>query len=145
MPDDMIQLISLCALHAEFEQADYSSEGKTVQLAKQLFCDTPMLFCLVAESKQQLIGYATYTYDFSTWDAAIFLHLDCLFIVEHARHQGLGQAFLRLIAHEANKHDCRMIQWQSPVWNVSAIRFYHHLGAVSKEKKRFFLFTDQIH
>ena len=145
MAEDMVQLISLSAQHAEYEQAEYSSEGKEEQLAQHLFCDTPKIFCLVAVSGHQLIGYASYTFEFSTWEAALFLHLDCLFIVEHARRQGVGHAFFKLIASAANEHHCRIIQWQSPLWNETAIRFYHHLGAISKEKKRFYLFTDQLH
>jgi hypothetical protein len=31
------------------------------------------------------------------------------------------------------------VQWQTPAWNEGAIRFYDRIGAVSKEKLRFFL------
>jgi hypothetical protein len=32
-----------------------------------------------------------------------------------------------------------MLQWQTPVFNEKAIRFYHRMGATSKDKVRFFL------
>ena len=76
---------------------------------------------------------------FSTWDAAFYMYLDCLFLGENIRGNGIGKKLIERIKVEAKKNNCNTIQWQTPQSNVQAIRFYRSIGAVSKSKKRFFL------
>ena len=66
---DLQKIIHLCELHATFEQADYNPKQKKEQLSNYLFSDIPSLYCLVVEKDAELIGYATYMKQFSTWDA----------------------------------------------------------------------------
>jgi hypothetical protein len=54
-------------------------DGKAERLADALFL-SKRLHGLVVEQGSELIGYATYTFDYSTWDAAEFMYLDCLFL-----------------------------------------------------------------
>ena len=79
-PDDLSQIIELCALHAEYEQSDYSATGKKERLGLHLFGDTPEFNCLVVEKENELIGYATYMKQYSTWDADFYIYMDCLFM-----------------------------------------------------------------
>jgi hypothetical protein len=77
---DIEEIINLCGEHAEFERAEFSLANKAEKLANSLFSDNPQLFCLVVESDNRgILGYATFTKEFSTWDADFFIHLDCLF------------------------------------------------------------------
>lgn len=39
----------------------------------------------------------------------------------------------------AKAENCHMIQWQTPVFNDKAIRFYQKIGGISKPKERFFM------
>ncbi len=41
------------------------------------------------------------------------------------------------IASLAYRLGCVNVQWQTPVWNERAIRFYQRLGGEGKEKVRF--------
>jgi GNAT superfamily N-acetyltransferase len=84
-----------------------------------------------------LVGYATATQEFSTWDAACFLHMDCLYLREEARGLGLARQLVMEIASLAYRLGCVNVQWQTPVWNERAIRFYQRLGGEGKEKVRF--------
>lgn len=136
---DINEIILLCAEHAEYEQANYSAEGKAEKLAAFLFGEKPRLFCLIAEIEGKIVGYSTYMLEFSTWDAGFYVHLDCLFLREFARGFGIGEALMKEVAAQAKAHDCEIIQWQTPVFNEKAIKFYYRIGGTSKEKIRFYL------
>ncbi|MBL8061805.1 MAG: GNAT family N-acetyltransferase [Anaerolineales bacterium] len=139
VPEDLPELVRLCAEHAEFEQAAYSPHGKAERLKAHLFGKTPACFCLVAEMDAVLSGYATYSKEFSTWDAGFYIHMDCLFLRPHARGLGLGEHLIKQIKQEARSLGCQLIQWQTPKFNTRAIKFYKRIGAMEKEKMRFFL------
>ena len=109
------------------------------KLSKDLFSTNPKLYCLVVEKNNKLIGYATYTIQYATWDACEYIYMDCLFMNADARGFGLGEKLVRRIQEEGRKLGCKLIQWQTPDFNVRAIKFYKRIGATSKEKERFFL------
>ena len=140
-PLDMDALIQLCAEHAAYEKAEYDPYGKKEALSLRLFSPPPPLYCLVVEQQtlpNPIIGYATYMKQFSTWDARYYLYLDCLYLNEQSRGQGLGERLMLRVKEEAQKLGLSEIQWQTPDFNEGAIRFYHRLGATSKNKERFF-------
>ncbi|HAS46997.1 MAG TPA: N-acetyltransferase [Microscillaceae bacterium] len=137
-PLDMDALIQLCAEHAAYEKADYDPYGKKENLGMRLFSPPPPLYCLVVEQNEEIIGYATYMKQFSTWDAGYYLYLDCLFLNKKSRGQGLGEQLMLRIKEEAQKLGLSEIQWQTPDFNEGAIRFYQRLGATNKNKERFF-------
>lgn len=139
LPADMDEIILLCAEHAAFEQATYDATGKKEKLASFLFCDKPTTFCLIAENEKEIVGYATYSFEFSTWDAANYVHMDCLYLKPHARNFGIGEALIKEIVKAARENNCSIVQWQTPAFNERAIKFYKRIGAVGKEKLRFYL------
>ncbi|MEM1328049.1 MAG: GNAT family N-acetyltransferase [Bacteroidota bacterium] len=136
---DLPEIIQLCALHAAYEQSDYNESGKAEALAQSLFSESPALFCLVVEEGSELIGYATYMPQYSTWDAKFYVYMDCLFMKEAARSKGIGQQLVERIQLEGVQLGCDLIQWQTPDFNHRAIKFYKRIGATAKSKERFFL------
>lgn len=142
---DITEIIKLCAEHAEYEKANYDATGKSEKLFPFLFGDNPKLHCLIAENENQVLGYATYSYEMSTWDAAQYAHMDCLYLRPLFRSFGIGEALVKEIAREAKKNDCRIMQWQTPIFNERAIKFYYRIGATSKEKLRLYVDEATIH
>lgn len=136
---DLDALIHLCELHAAFEKAEYNRTNKKNLLSNHLFSAQPSLFCLVVEQSNELVGYTTYMKQFSTWDAALYIYMDCLFLKEASRGYGIGERLIERIKEEARKTKSSHIQWQTPDFNLRAINFYHRIGAKSKRKERFFL------
>jgi ribosomal protein S18 acetylase RimI-like enzyme len=137
--DDLPELVELCALHAAYENAPYDPGGKQQKLAAALFSSVPVLFAQVAEQRGKLLAYATATREFSTWNGDYFLHMDCLFVLEQARGNGLGERLLLQIRQLAKNLECTHIEWQTPQDNTDAIRFYRRLGATARPKQRFML------
>jgi ribosomal protein S18 acetylase RimI-like enzyme len=138
-PEDLPGLVTLCQEHAEFEQAEYSTHGKDEKLKNYLFGEQPACFCLVVEMDGGVVGYATYSKEFSTWDAGFYIHMDCLFLRPHARSLGIGEQLVKMIVQEARELQCHIVQWQTPKFNTQAIKFYKRTGAIEKEKMRFYL------
>jgi len=132
-------VVELCQKHADYEQAMYNPKGKEDGLKNTLFCAQPKLFCLVVEANETIVGYASYTFDFSTWDAATFMYLDCLYLEEDARGFGIGEAIIEKLKQIAIDKNCINIQWQTPKFNERAIKFYNRIGGKAKEKVRFSL------
>lgn len=136
---DLTDLVKLCAAHAEHEKSDYSPEGKIEGLREAIFGKIKKLNCWIVEIDGKAEGFTTFTIDFSTWDAAPFLYMDCLFLNEKCRSTGIGAEIMRRIREVAKENKCVNIQWQTPEFNVRAIKFYVGLGSTGKQKMRFFL------
>lgn len=142
--EDITEIINLCAEHAEYEKIPFESKGKDSKLAEALFTTNPPCYCLIAENEIGILGYATYTFDFSTWDADYYVHMDCLFLRPLARNHGIGEALMKTIAQEAKSRNCNIMQWHTPPFNERAIKFYYRIGAISREKTRFYLNEETI-
>lgn len=136
---DLSKLVILCQKHAEYEKAEFSPIGKEEKLKEALFADHPKLYCLVVATKETIIGYVSYTFDFSTWNAASFLYMDCLFLEEEARSFGIGEVLIEKLKQIGKENNCVNLQWQTPQFNERAIKFYHRIGAKGKDKVRFTL------
>jgi GNAT superfamily N-acetyltransferase len=134
--DDLLVLIKE---HAAYEKAHFYPDNKKERLIKALFVAPVKLHCWVVIIDQQLVGFVSFTFDYSTWDAADFMYMDCLFLRAHTRGLGIGTEILRRLKVLAAEKGCVNIQWQTPVFNEPAIKFYHKNSALSKQKVRFTL------
>ena len=141
---DIDSVIILCQKHAEHERMPYNSANKKELLTKAIFSEVKQLHCFVVEYNYKIVAYFTYTFDFSTWDAANFLHLDCLYIEPEYRGLGIGKRAIELLKEISSKHNCVNIQWQTPVFNEDAIAFYKKIGALEKQKIRYTLQSSKV-
>ncbi|GAB1331859.1 N-acetyltransferase family protein [Streptomyces sennicomposti] len=138
---DLPAIAGLCAAHAAFERATPVPVDLATRLEPVLFSAPPRAWCLVVDHGGELIGYATYSLEFSTWQATDYVHLDCLFVTEPHRGEGWGHALLNAVKDAAAARGTAQMQWQTPDWNTDAIRFYHRAGAEARPKVRFSLPT----
>lgn len=136
---DLPRLIELCKNHADYEQASYDTTGKLDLLKNVLFSYSKRLYCFVVEYHSQLIGYYSYTFDFSTWDAKTIMYLDCLYVEPDFRGMKIGEQIFENLREIATLNNCVNIQWQTPAFNERAIKFYKRIGGTGKDKIRFFI------
>ncbi len=134
---DLDALVVLCAKHADYERAEYNAAGKKEKLEAALFSDDKKLYGMVVEVAGEVVGYVTYTFDFSTWDAQKFIYLDCLYLEDAYRNFGIGQVLMEKVIEIGKSENCVNMQWQTPDFNEKAIRFYKRIGGIGKEKVRF--------
>ena len=134
---DAQTLSRLCASHAAYERIPCSAAGHAERLGGAL--EAGRMYAWLGCLHREAVGYASATMDFSTLAGAPFLHLDCLYLEPAARGLGLGAELLHTVASAARTLGCTQLQWQTPVWNNDAIRFYDRLGATRLEKQRYTL------
>ena len=133
------EIIALCHAHAEYEQSSYVKANKMELLSRDMWTQPPKLHCLVAESEGKYIGYITWMVQYSTWDAAEYLYMDCLYVEEEFRGLGIGEELVKFMKEFGQKKNIELVQWQTPTFNDRAMKFYKRMGAESKSKERFFL------
>jgi len=133
---DFEAIKKLVKAHAIFEKASALSNNNLDKLSNYIF-STDVVKCLVVELNNEIIGYATFMKQFSTWDANYYIYLDCLYLSEKTRGKGIGTQIMSKIRGYAKSINCSEIQWQTPDFNKEAIDFYKKLGADSKTKERF--------
>jgi GNAT superfamily N-acetyltransferase len=139
-PADLPGLAALCAAHAQYELAAAPPPPEAVgRLREALFGAAPRAYCTVVEHADQLVGFASYSPEFSTWQGRDYLHLDCLYLESPHRRAGLGSRLLAAAIEQAQRLGYAELQWQTPEWNAGAIAFYERHGARSKAKLRFSL------
>lgn len=137
--NDLDELMLLIEEHTAYEQAAYNGEGKKDQLQTELFRENSQLKCWVIEIDDKVNGFCSFTYDYSTWDAAFFIYMDCLYVRSSFRGMGIGSVILARLKALAAEKRCVNVQWQTPDFNAPAIAFYKKNGALSKDKVRFTL------
>ena len=135
---DVPALLELMREHAIYEHAAWPSRDREPGLKHWFLGDGPAR-CWVVEADKTLVGFASVNLELSSWDAAGYLHLDCLYIREGFRGRGLGRQLMACVAREALERRAVNLQWQTPEWNVDALRFYERLGATHSKKYRFTL------
>ncbi|WP_075340322.1 GNAT family N-acetyltransferase [Tenacibaculum agarivorans] len=134
---DIAQLIELCKAHAIHERTEIKDEKKLALVSNCFLDSTHNIHCWVVEQSNILVGYATFCKQFSTWGAAFYMYLDCLYLKEEVRGKGLGKKIMSAIKVFALAENCEILQWQTPDFNTNAIAFYEKLGAKKLSKKRF--------
>ncbi len=138
---DVDALAELCVEHAEFERGRTSGTELAARLTEALFGETPLAGAWVAVrvADGQVVGFASASAVFSTWQGKEFLHLDCLYLVESARGYGGGYLLLAAVREHAVQRKISWLEWQTPAANTAAIRFYERVGAAALAKQRFSL------
>lgn len=121
--------------HAQYERGSASID---LQEIERLVADpkAPVVL-LVADEGAGPIGFAAVTFDYAFWRGRMFAYLDCLFVTESHRGKAIGQALFDAACANARSRDADSLEWQTPIWNAGAIRFYTRQGAEKAEKMRF--------
>lgn len=130
-------LATLCAEHAAHERAPLEPVDKAEALRAALEGSPPRLFAWLAERDGAVVGYASASFEYSTWQAREFLHMDCLYLRADARGARIGRALFDALAAHARASGCTELQWQTPAWNDGAARFYRRIGAAEASKLRY--------
>ena len=128
-PRDVAAIVGLIRELAEFEKLTHLVEVTPQSLHPQLFGERPAAEAVVAEHESQVIGFALFFTNFSTFLGKPGLYLEDLYVQPAHRNSGVGQALLKHLAELANQRGCGRFEWSVLDWNVDAIRFYERMGA----------------
>jgi len=133
--DDVPVIVSLVRELATYEREPESVTATEDDYRDALFGSDPRAWCLLAEDDTgEVVGFAVYFVNFSTWVGHYGLWLEDLFVRPTARGEGHGRALLAAMARIAVDRGYRRIDWWVLDWNETAHRFYRGIGAVSMDE-----------
>jgi ribosomal protein S18 acetylase RimI-like enzyme len=95
--------------------------------------DPPKLHVLVAEDTSGMLGFVSYTIDYTIWTGSETIRVDDLFVMNSARGMGIGRLLMARVAEVAVVRGASA-RWEVEPENVSAQRFYEGLGVLIRRK-----------
>jgi len=128
--DDLPLVLSLIRELAAYEKLSHEVAATEATIEAALFCDSPRLFCDIAEWNGEPAGFAVWFVNFSTFAGRFGIYLEDLFVRPQHRRNGIGKALLADLARECVKNGWAQLQWAVLDWNTPSIEFYKTLGAV---------------
>jgi GNAT superfamily N-acetyltransferase len=133
-PDDVPAVCRLIRGLAEYERLAHEVVLDEARVREHLFGPRPFAEVLLAEEAREVVGFALFFHNYSTFLGRPGLYLEDLFVVPEHRGKGHGKALLRELARRALERGCGRLEWAVLDWNEPAIRFYRSLGAVAKDE-----------
>ena len=126
---DVTAIVSLIRELAEFENLTHLLQVTPEKLRPHLFGERAVVEALVAESGGEVVGFAVFFTNFSTFLAQPGLYLEDLYVQPRQRGRGVGEALLSRVGRFAVERDYGRFEWSVLDWNANAIRFYEKMGA----------------
>ena len=128
-PRDLKAIVQLISELAEFENLTHLLEVTPEKLEPHLFGDAPAAECLVGMVNGEVVAFALFYTNFSTFLAKPGLYLEDLYVQPTQRGSGLGRAILQHLAQIAVARGYGRFEWSVLDWNANAIAFYERMGA----------------
>jgi GNAT superfamily N-acetyltransferase len=128
-PRDVAAIVGLIRELADFEKLSHLVQVTPQSLHPHLFGERPAAEAVVAETRDQVVAFALFFTNFSTFLGKPGLYLEDLYVQPAHRGRGIGAALLKHLAALARQRDCGRFEWSVLDWNVDAIRIYQRMGA----------------
>lgn len=127
----ILEFIKALALYEKLEDQVSANEDLII---KNLFCQNPKAYSLIAEYEGKPAGFAIYFYNFSTFLSKPGLYLEDLFVKPEFRSLGIGKKLIQALAQICIEEDLGRFEWWVLDWNKPSIAFYESLGAVAMDE-----------
>ncbi len=122
----ILELIrELAAYERSLDQVTATEEG----LRAALFAAQPAVFGHVAVADDDVVGFALWFVNFSTWLGSHGIYLEDLYVTPAMRGSGIGTAMLAELAAICVRRGYGRLEWWVLDWNAPAIGFYRSIGA----------------
>ena len=126
---DVQAIVGLIRELAEFEKLTHLLQATPERLRPHLFGEKPVAEAMVAELEGEVVAFALYFTNFSTFLAQPGLYLEDLYVQPAHRGKGIGEAMLTRLGRLAAERGYGRFEWSVLDWNENAIRFYERMGA----------------
>jgi GNAT superfamily N-acetyltransferase len=115
----IMELIHQLALYEKApEQVVNTAEDLAVHLFEEKICEA-----IVAEKNNQIVGFALYYTNYSTWKGKC-LYLEDFYVLPELRAEGIGSLLFDEVVRIARMRGVKRMDWQVLEWNQPAINFY---------------------
>jgi GNAT superfamily N-acetyltransferase len=128
-PDDVSHIMSMIMELAVFEKLEHMVVATDALLHEGLFGARPSCEAIVGEADGEVVSYALFFHNFSTFLTKKGLYLEDLYVRQDRRGKGYGSRMLKHLARIAVERDCGRFEWSVLDWNMPAINFYKSMGA----------------
>ena len=140
-PSDVDAVVGMVRELAEYERSLDQVRLTPEQLHRAVFSGAapdghPAAYLLVAELGGEVVGFALWFLNFSTWEGVHGIYLEDLYVSPAHRGSGAGRALLTGLARIAVERGYARVDWSVLAWNTPAIGFYRRVGAVEMEEWR---------
>lgn len=142
LPQDVPAIIRLINELAEYEKLLHEVIITSDNLHTALFGSEAFVEMLVAEYNSEIIGYALYFKNFSTFKGKPGIYLEDLFVKPEFRGKGFGKALFESIIKTAKEKNYGRVEWSVLNWNQPAIDFYKARGAEALDDWKTYRLTE---
>jgi GNAT superfamily N-acetyltransferase len=132
--EDVSTLLGLIRELADYEKLADEVVATPELLAEALFGERAVAEAVLAEWEGEVVGFALWFRNFSTFVGRPGLYLEDLYVRESHRGRGIGKALLLHLAAIARERGYGRMEWSVLDWNRPAIDFYRSLGAVPMDE-----------
>jgi GNAT superfamily N-acetyltransferase len=128
-PADVTDIYDMIVELAVFEKLEHLVVATETLLHEGLFSDKPSAEAIVGVEDGEVVAFALFFHNFSTFLTRKGLYLEDLYVKQAHRGKGYGRQMLVALARIAVERNCGRFEWSVLDWNESAIRFYEGMGA----------------
>ncbi len=128
-PPDVPAILAMIRGLAEYERLTHLFVATEADIFEALFGEKPAAEVVLAWEGDEVVGFALFFRNFSTFLGRPGLYLEDLFVLPAKRGRGYGRALLIHLARLAVERGCGRFEWTVLDWNAPSIRFYQALGA----------------
>ena len=129
VPADVPRILELVIELAAYERAADQVSATGAGLRAALFAAEPAVFAHVADDGGDVVGFALWFRNFSTWLGRHGIYLEDLYVTPSMRGRGIGKALLAELAAICVRSGYGRLEWWVLDWNSPAIGFYRSIGA----------------
>lgn len=129
LPQDVPRISQLVRELAEYERSLDQVTATEDDLRSALFASQPALFGHVAVAGTEVVGFALWFLNYSTWLGRHGIYLEDIYVTPAMRGRGLGKALLAELAAICARRGYGRLDWWVLDWNKPAIGFYRSIGA----------------
>ena len=128
-PADVTHIQSMIVELAVFEKLEHLVVATEEKLHEGLFGPHPACEAIVGEVDGEVVTFALFFHNFSTFLTKRGLYLEDLYVRQSQRGKGIGSRMLKHLARLAVERGCGRFEWSVLDWNTPAINFYKSMGA----------------
>ncbi|MES2261049.1 MAG: GNAT family N-acetyltransferase [Pseudomonadota bacterium] len=128
-PEDVNAIFGMIFELAVFEKLEHMVVANEAMLHEGLFGDKPGGEAIVGVEDGEVVTFALFFHNFSTFLCQKGLYLEDLYVQQRCRGKGYGKQMLVALAQLAVERNCGRFEWSVLDWNEGAIGFYKGVGA----------------
>ncbi|MES1022085.1 GNAT family N-acetyltransferase [Gloeocapsa sp. BRSZ] len=126
--EDRELILSFISQKANFDRYPQPLEITIDKLGQTLFAQPPLAQVLLAQINNVAVGFALFSYTYSSFLAQPTLWVSDLYVQPLMRGKGIGTALLQRLAQIAEEANCGRLEWTVADCNTRAIAFYKKHG-----------------